>query len=79
MEISGFLKKKCFYLGQNVSGKADVASGQLSSRRDQLGERIHKYCFRSTLPVENNSDQEHIRARMQNLNEKKKMNKTDLG
>lgn len=55
-----------------MSGKADVASGQLSSRRDQLGERIHKYCFRSTLPVENNSDQEHIRARMQNLNKIKK-------
>lgn len=44
-----------FYLGRNVSGRADAASGRRSSRRGRQDARIHKYCSQSTLPVENNS------------------------
>lgn len=43
-----------------MSGRADVASVQLSSRRGRQDGRIHKYCSRSTLPVENSSGNERI-------------------
>lgn len=38
-----------------MSGKAGAASAQLSSHRGLQDGCIHKYCSRSTLPVENNS------------------------
>lgn len=44
-----------FYLARNVSDRADVASARPSSRRGRQDGHIHKYCSRSTLPVENNS------------------------
>lgn len=43
------------YLVQSASGKAGAASAQLSSHRGLQDGCIHKYCSRSTLPVENNS------------------------
>lgn len=45
-----------------MSGRADVASAQLSSHRGRQDGRIHKYCSRSTLPVENSSGNGRIRG-----------------
>lgn len=47
-------------LGRSVSGRADVASALLSSRRGRQDGRIRKYCSRSTLPVEKSSGNKRI-------------------